>query len=249
VIASWNKKISVLVLLMGAVLLFSFDISADSMNSEIVVPKDELAQESVYPIFDNLESVKSRNIQDSQTFDVGVFGGLAITEPIASTTKYGISLNYHINEVHSLGLLWATNSSGLSKDAEGLRSDFGLDFTRAPYPVYSIMGDYNYKLYYGKLSVTKNGVINTSLYASTSAGVIKYIHKTYPGVAIGVGERFYFSKNFAFKVDLRLFINSAPIPFKSGALRAGIDPIPTYDSFSERISYTTNLEFGVNYLF
>lgn len=244
-IANLVKSFFISIFLVFAVVLFSIESNA----AEVDVPKDELAQESVLPVFDNPLSVKSRNVQDAGAFDIGLFGGLAITEPIANTSKYGVSINYHLSTVHSIGLLWAINSTGLSKDAQGLKTDFGLDFTRAPYPEYSLLGDYNYKLYYGKLSVTKNGVMNTSIYVSGTAGMIKYVHKTYPAIAIGMGERFYFTNNFAFKVDLRFFINNAPIPFKSGALRTGVDPVPNYDSFSERITYTTNLEFGVNYLF
>lgn len=232
-------------LLVLATILWGLCSSAD----EIDVPKDELAQESVYPTFDNTVSVKNRNVQDNETYDVGLFGGLAITEPIANTVKYGISIHYHFSPIHSFGLLLAVNSTGLSKDALGLKSDFGLDFTRVPRPEFSVLSDYNYKLYYGKLSVTKNGVINTSIYTSASAGLIKFTHKSYPALALGVGERFYLTNNFAFKVDFRFFINNAPIPFKTGALREGIDPVPTYDSFAERITYTTNLEVGINYLF
>lgn len=244
-ISNFLKSIFISVFFVILVILFNYQAKAD----EITVPVDELAQESVYPVFDKTESVKSRNIKDIQTFDVGVFYGMAITEPIANTSKFGVSLNYHINEAHALGLSWAMNSTGLSKDADGLKNDFGLDFSRAPYPEYNLMTDYNYKLYYGKLSVTKNGVINTSIYTSAAAGIVKYVHKMYPAIAAGVGERFYLTRNIALKIDLRLFINNAPIPFKAGALRTGIDPVPTYDSFSERISFTTNLEFGLNYLF
>lgn len=249
-ISNLIKSILVSVVLIVTIVFFSIGSNAD----EVDVPVDELAQETVLPIFDSSVSVKNRNIQDTGAIDIGLFGGLAITEPIANTSKYGVSINYHLSTVHSLGLLWALNSTGLSKDAEGLKSDFGLDFTRAPYPQFSFMADYNYKLYYGKLSVTKNGVINTSIYTSGSAGVIKYIHKSYPAIAVGFGERFYLTNNFAFKVDLRFFMNNAPIPFKAGALRvsppaATSDPVPNYDSFDERMTYTTNLEFGVNYLF
>ncbi len=244
-ISNLIKSIFISVLLIATVIFFSITSSATEIN----VPKDELAQESVYPIFDNVTSVKSRNVKDSETFDIGIFGGLAITEPISNTSKFGASLNYHFNQAHSIGLVYAKNSNGLSKDAEGLKSDFGLDFTRAPFPEYSLLADYNYKLFYGKLSVTKNGVINTSIYFSGSGGIIKYIHKSYPAIVIGMGERFYFTNNFALKVDLRFFLNNAPIPFKSGALRSGIDPVPSYDSFEDRLTYTTNLEVGLNYLF
>jgi hypothetical protein len=68
-----------------------------------------------------------------------------------------------------------------------------------------------------------------------------------------VGERFYLTNSLAFKVDLRLFANEAPIPFKAGALRDSgsptPDPIPSYDSFSDRMTLTTELGFGLNYLF
>ena len=244
-IANLTKSILISMILIGTIIVFS----SVSGAAEVNVPKDELAQESVYPVFDNPVSVRNRNVQDSSAFDIGIFGGLAITEPIANTSKFGISLNYHFNEAHMLGLFYAKNSTGLSKDAQGLKDDFGLDFGRAPYPENTIMLDYNYKLYYGKLSVTKSGVINTSIYTSAAAGMIKYVHKSYPAIAFGVGERFYFTNNLALKVDLRIFFNNAPIPFKAGALRTGVDPVPSYDSFAERITYTTNLEVGLNYLF
>ena len=231
------------------VLLTSTEVFAE----DVEVPADELAQESVYPVFDNPVSLKNRNVKDSRTFDVGFFGGLALTEPIYNTTKFGVAANYHFSETHSLGILYAKNSNGLSRDGQGLKDDFGLDFGRAPAPDYSLMGDYNYKLFYGKLSITKHGVMNTSIYTSAAFGMIKYVHKSYPALAVGIGEKFYFTNHLSLKVDLRLYAHQAPIPFKGSALKDGskgpADPIPSYDSFSERLTYTTNLEIGLNYLF
>jgi hypothetical protein len=69
-------------------------------------------------------------------------------------------------------------------------------------------------------------------------------------------DLFYFSKSFSLKVDFRIFAHQAPIPFQSGALRDGsagssfiTDPVPALDSFKERLTYTTNLQIGLNYLF
>lgn len=237
-------------------LLASVSVAA---TTDVEVPVDELAQETVYPVFDNSVSLKNRNIKDAGTFDIGIFGGLALTEPISNTSKAGLVFNYHLNENHSIGLLFAKNSNGLSVDAQGLKKDFGLDFSRAPFMEYSLMADYNFKLYYGKLSLTKEAVMNTSLYLSAALGAVKFVHKTYPALAVGVGERFYFSNHLSLKVDLRFYAHQAPIPFKAGALRDGskptdnpggvADPIPSYGSFSERLTYTTNLEVGLNYLF
>ncbi|OFZ30559.1 MAG: outer membrane beta-barrel domain-containing protein [Bdellovibrionales bacterium RIFCSPHIGHO2_01_FULL_40_29] len=235
--------------------LISFVVSIISMAAiaDVEVPQDELAQETVYPVFDNPVSVKNRNIRDIGTVDVGFFGGLALTEPIYNTSKVGIAMNYHFSETHSLGVMFAKNSTGLSVDAQGLKNDFGLDYTRAPYPEYSMMADYNYKLYYGKLSLTKVAVMNTSIYLSSALGIVKYVHKSYPAIALGVGERFYFTNHLSLKLDLRFYAHQAPIPFLTGALRDGSkgpsDPIPSYDSFQERLTYTTNLELGLNYLF
>ena len=243
-LANLIKSILVSMALIGTIIVFSFESEA----AEINVPQDELAQETVYPVFDNPVSVKNRNVQDSGTFDFGIFGGLAISEPIASTSKLGFALNYHFSNAHSLGLLYAKNSTGLSKDGQTLKDDFGLDFGRAPHPEYTALVDYNYKRYYGKLSLTKNGVINTSIFFSGAAGIIKYVHKAFPVVAFGVGERFYFTDHLSLKVDLRLYLNNAPVPFKAGALRT-TDPVPSYDSFEEKLTYNTNLEVGLNYLF
>lgn len=239
------------------IVLLAFTLSVQTFASdvEVEVPQDELARESVYPVYDNPNSVRNRNVATQGRIDIGVFGGLALTEPIASTTKIGLAANYHLNEYHSLGGFVVMNNSGLSKDAEGLKNDFGLDFSRAPKPQSTLMVDYNYKPYYGKMSFTKDGVINTTIYGSAAAGIVKYEHKSYPAIAIGIGERFYFGKSFSLKTDLRLFAHQAPIPFKANALKDGSQPpfiadaAPSFDSFDERVTYTTNLEIGVNYLF
>ncbi len=222
--------------------------------ADLDVPKDELTQETVYPVFDNPVSVKNRNVQDSGAVDIGVFGGLALTEPISSATKFGADINYHFNHIHSIGVFFAKNTSGLSRDAQGLKDQFGLDFNRAPKLDYTFMADYNYKAFYGKLSLTSNGVINTTIYGSFAGGMVKYVHKSYPALAVGIGERFYFTKSLSLKLDLRFYAHTAPIPFKAGVLRDGsqgtpVDPIPDYGSFEERLTYTTNLEVGLNYLF
>lgn len=235
------------IILMGLSFIFTSHANA---QSDIDVPMDELAQETVYPVFDHLASVKNRNVATEDRFDLGLFGGYALTEPIYSTAKYGVALNYHMNELHSLGVLLTMNSTGLSRDGDALKElkPVGLDFNRAPKPKNTILLDYSYKPYYGKLSVTKDSVINTTIYGTAAVGLISYEHKSFPAVALGLGERFYFTSRFSLKIDLRLFIHQAPIPFKRNALTPS-DAIPSADSFDERISYTTNLEAGLNYLF
>ena len=119
---------------------------------------------------------------------------------------------------------------------------------RAPKPKMSIFGDYNYKPFYGKLSITKNAVINTTIYGSLGLGMVQFDHKSFPGISLGVGERFYFNSHFSIKADFRLFMHNAPIPFKGNVLGPS-NPAPSYSDFDERLTFTSNLELGLNYLF
>lgn len=242
-------------IILGSVLVLvsQWAIAADPID----VPVEELAQESVYPVFDKPTSVKSRNVVTEGKVDFGVFYGLALTEPIYSVNKFGLNINYHLSEDNSLGILYSKNSTGLSTYAKALEEQYSLDFTRAPYPTDTLMLDWNIKAFYGKMSFTKQGVINTTLYGSLASGMVKYIHKSYPAIAVGLGTRFYFTNSFSLKADLRLYAHQAPIPFMTdtdpssntnASLKKG-DRVPEYSAFDERITYTTNLDVGFNFLF
>lgn len=229
-------------------LLLASNILWAQSESEVEVPVDELAKESVYPVFDRPMSVKNRNVGTAKRFDMGIFGGLALTEPIFNTMKFGLAGNYHLSEDHSLGLILTINNAGLSRDAQEIKNTFNLDFNRAPKPKMSVFADYNYKPFYGKLSITKNAVINTTIYGSLGLGMVQFDHKSYPGLSLGVGERFYFNSNLSIKTDFRLFMHNAPIPFKGNVLGPS-DPVPSSSDFDERLTFTSNLEIGLNYLF
>lgn len=236
----------------GLVLLFAIPSLFAAESYEI--PQDELAQESVYPIFERPISVKSRNVVTEKRFDLGVFNGMALTEPIHNVSKLGLNVNYHFSEDYSLGVLYAKNSTGFTNYAKSLEETYNLDFDRSPYPTDTIMADWNIKAYYGKMSLTKNSVMNTTLYGSLAGGVVKYIHKTYPAVAVGLGTRFYFTNRLSLKADLRLYMHNAPIPFygrKEGSTTSlkKEDQAPSYSDFKERVTYTTNLDLGLNWLF
>lgn len=236
-------------------LAISFAISqVAKANESYEIPKDELAQESVYPVFDKPYSVKSRNVVTEKKIDLGVFYGMALTEPIHNVSKLGLNVNYHMSEDYSLGLLYAKNSTGFTSYAKNLEDTYDLDFKRSPYPTDTLMLDWNIKAYYGKMSLTKETVMNTTLYGSLAGGIVKYIHKSYPAIAAGLGTRFYFTNQFSLKADLRLYAHSAPIPFygqKPGSSKSLkiADQAPDYSDFRERLTYTTNLDIGLNWLF
>lgn len=232
------------------IVMAAFLLHKAAFAAEVIqLPPEELAQESVLPVFDNSVSVRNRTVVTDKKIDMNLFYGFAMTEPIADVSKLGVSAYYNWSEEHAIGLLFAKNFSGLSSYADQLgKSPYNLDFNRAPKPDMTIMADYNIKAFYGKMSLTKSLVLNTLLYGSLSGGAVKYENKTYPAIAIGFGQKFFFNKNWALRADLRLYANQAPIPFKKNALKP-TDPVPDKSTFDERVTYTTNLDIGLSYLF
>lgn len=241
--------------------LAAFLLQKVAFAAEVVeLPTEELAQESVYPVFDKPVSVKNRNVTTAGRFEVGGYYGNALTEPIFNVSKFGFAGYYHLSEEHAFGLFFETNASGLSKYGEQLKSVPGattgttieLDFSRAPAPQSTIMGDYNFKAFYGKMSLSKNLVFNLSTFGTLSAGLVKYQNKAYPGIAFGMGQKYYLTRQFSLRWDLRMFANSAPVPFYKAQGGYSLDPgsvAPPHDQFSDRITYTTNMNVGLAYMF
>lgn len=240
----FKNGLKAVLIMVAALLLHKTAFAAEKLD----LPTDELAQESVLPIFDKPVSVKNRTIVTEKRFEADVFYGYAMTEAIANVSKLGLGVYYNTSESSAWGLLLAKNFSGLSTYANQLDSQYNLKFDRAPAPELTAMLDYNLKAFYGKMSVTKSWVLNTILYGSASGGVIKYVHKTYPAVALGIGQKFYFSKNWSLRADFRIYANQAPVPFLPNRMKQG-DPVPTYDQFEDKFTTSTNLDVGLSYLF
>lgn len=227
-----------------------------SFASEYVeVPIEELAKESVLPVFDQTVAVKSRNIKTQEKIDIGLFYGMAMTEPIQNVSKLGMSAYYHLDENQAIGAFLTMNSSGLSTYANQLKevkgadgSTIKLDLTRAPIQKSALMLDYNVKAYYGKMSLSKNTVFNLSLYGTGAIGLVQFSHKSFPAIALGLGQKFYFSKNFSFRFDMRLYAHNAPIPFLADHTRVE-QPAAPHSDYKDRLTLTTNLDAGISYLF
>jgi outer membrane beta-barrel protein len=215
---------------------------------DLELPQEELAKESVLPVFDRIEMVKSRKIKTSGKWEFAGNFSWMMSEPIFNTSRAGVSLYKHISEETAWGGQFFFYSSELSEYSQQLKKQFDLQYSRAPKPEYGMFFDYNAKLFYGKMSITKNTTMNTHLLGLLSAGMTKYENKMYPGMTAGIGYKFYFSPHFSLKTDLRLFIHQAPIPFKRGAMLS-TDPVPEKGSFKERIHYTNLLDVSLNWLF
>ncbi len=215
---------------------------------DLELPPEELAKETVLPVFDRVEMVRVRKVKTSGKWEFAGNYSWMMSEPIFDTSRLGVSIYKHFDEETAWGAQFYSYSTGLSDYSKQLNKQYKLDYNRAPKPEFGAFLDYNMKLFYGKMSISKNSTMNTHLLGLASIGMTKYENDMYPGATVGVGYKFYFTPTFSLRTDLRLFVHQAPIPFKRGAILR-TDPVPNKGSFKERIHYTNLLDIGLNWLF
>lgn len=235
----------ILFVILPAILLFS------SARAEVVeVPQEELALESVLPKFDRPDSVRNRNIVTEKKIELGVYLGWNTLEPIRSQNKYGFNLGYHWSETSAFVLNYAKWASGLNTQYTNdlSASPNNLDFERSPAINYSVFGHYEWKVFYGKISVTKQGVVNLSTYPILGLGMTAYEHKNYYGFDGGIGQKFYFSKNSALRADFKLQYSQYPSPFLKGRMQKS-QPTPTGSDFKDKWGLGTIIDIGYSFLF
>jgi outer membrane beta-barrel protein len=238
---SWGAKIVIGLSLMSGL--------ASAQGEVIRFPEDELALESVLPKFDHPVSVKNRNVVTADRFEVGLYFGFNVLEPILNTAKYGLNAIYHWNEDRAFSLHYAGWADGLnSQYTNGLEKQ-GLDFNRSPQLKYSLYAFQEWKAFYGKISLTKQNVMNTHLIPLLGLGMTAYEHKNYPGIAGGVAQKFYFTRDFALRFDFKLQYSQYPSPFLGGRMAKNGPNAPLPTEFKDKWTFSNHLELGVTYLF
>lgn len=230
---------------------FSSFTSAFAAETEVIkFDEDELSQETVLPKFDRPDVVKSRNVVTAKKIEFAPFLGFVTTEPIYGQSKLGFNLAYHWNEDSDVSINFAKYLGGLnSQYTDSLGGiPYYLDFNRAPRQDYAVFANYEFKAYYGKISFTKQGVMNLSTYFLGGAGMIAYEHKNYPGLDFGVGQKFYFSKTLALRFDLKFQYAQGPSPFLLGKMKTS-ETKPGPGDFSEKWALNNLIDIGMSFLF
>ena len=240
------KKILFLFLLVPSVAL------AEGEPEVIEFDEEELATETVLPIFDNSVSVRNRNIEKAGRFEIGINSGLTLAEAFYDQLNYGGHITYHLSESHAISgsiLMW---NQGLSNYGEQLQNGEGLDgitfdASRAPAPEQWLSLNYHYSAYYGKMSVSKQSVVNTTLFGTVGLGMINNGDSQLPALNVGVGQNFYLTKNFALRWDLLLLMFQGPDPTTVQPLLTGGEEL-SGDSFDEELYTNPLIQVGISYM-
>jgi outer membrane beta-barrel protein len=221
---------------------------------KMAFPEDELARESVLPVFDVPNSVRHRNVVVAGKFEVGGFLGSVSDEAIFNQTQYGFLGTYHLNEVHGLNISYGLMGSGVGSYATTLKNSTsitnGPELAKTFGPKSYFLASYQFTGFYGKLSILKNLVVNTHIYGLAGLGTVMYDGMNSLALDFGLGQRFYILKNLALRFDLKMVRFTGPNPIvnksKNVDLAAGKMKIGDFESTNYLLTHITG---GLVFLF
>jgi len=204
-------------------ILFLFVLALSSWSAfaeEIEVPEEELARETTLPVFDKRRIVLNRSVVTKEKFEFGAGAGLQMNEPYYSSLMFNAQGTYNFTETSALNVMGLSWNNGLSSYGSQLQAGSGtkgqtgyvqpFDASKVPHPLWGIFGNYQFTAYYGKISVSKLGVMNLNLFGLLGLGYINMNSVNTFGLNVGAGQNFYFTKNFALRFDLRYLIFQGP---------------------------------------
>ncbi len=238
--------------------IFCLLCAVNSYGAVIEFPDYELAPESVLPLFDKAVSVRDRRIVSRGRIEMGIFSGFSLLESFYSQYSVGVSSSYHFNEINALHASFFYWIPGLTEQAHSLRERHNIFLEKAPSPESYLTLEYQHSSFYGKMSISKNYVINTHIYGLLGGGVQLTGEATYPTFNFGLGQKLYFSKLLALRVDLRGVLYSGPNPLKGPAFggesnkrrppHRGSSNLSSED-FESQLIFSTLLSVGMVYRF
>lgn len=230
---------------------FALNVSTASAVT-IEFPEEELAKESVLPVFEGgTVAVKSRRVVTKKKMELGLMGGMIFNEPFFSPLAYGIHAGYHFNEFHSLKLNAFLRNEDISSDARQADTDLGnakINFNVVPVPAYLVTLDYQLTPYYGKISLTKDFVMNLALYVYGGAGVTDLGGGEVTWIAdLGVGQNLFFTPKFGLRLDMKFLLYEGLNVTSSNLTSTAVAPVDP-GSFDTQFNVSPSVMFGIVYL-
>jgi outer membrane beta-barrel protein len=217
----------------------------------IEFPEEELATETVLPVFENQRGVLNRNVITEGRFELGGGAGLALNEPFYNPLNLHLQATYHFSELHAVNFYGFFFMSGLSQYGEQLKTADNLgnpfDAGEAPAPQSLLLANYQVQAFYGKISLAKKSVMNLALVGLVGAGMMGYDSGgQVPALNAGFAQKFYFSKSIALRFDFRLVAFQGPDPTSQDLIPGGDAPDP--GDFNDELFFNTYLSAGLVFL-
>lgn len=209
-----------------------------AVAAPIELPDEELARDSVLPVFEKTTAVLNRNVETKKRLQLGVGGGMEINEPFYSDLTYGLMGAYHFDNIHGVNVQFQMWNEGLSSYGKQLLSEEGHDASKASHPKWAVMGNYEFVAYYGKISLTKKAVMNLNLFGNAGLMFMNLDDRSTVGLNLGIGQTFFINKHMGIRVDLKMVIYQGP---NAATVDFGSNPNPAKNDFKEDLHINNQL--------
>lgn len=227
-----------------ALLAVLFCCAPATFADDIEFPDEELARETTLPVFEKRRAVLNRSVLTEGRLELGAGFGLEMNEPYYNDYMFQLTGTYNINETSAInvqGLMWMDGLSNYGEQLKVGRTSPTVvppfDASKAPHPKWGLFGNYEFIAYYGKISLTKQAVMNLNLFGIAGLGYINMDTANAVALNLGVGQNFFFTKRFGLRADLRWLIFQGP-----NATTVNLGPNtqpPPASSFGNRIYYNS----------
>lgn len=234
--------------------LYIFLSCGISFAETIEFDDEELASESVLPVFDKTIAVKNRKIKTAGRFEVGAGAGLNLIEALYNKMEINVNATFHFSEIHALNVfahILQTDLSNMGTDLQagkGLDAGQTFDASRAPAVSSILLANYQHNAYYGKISLSKQNVMNVAVYGILGAGLVQFEDSTNVAFNVGFGQKFYFTPSFALRFDMQLTMYQGPDATSKFPLSAGGEKLGS-DDFDQTTFFRSFLTAGAVFLF
>ena len=218
-------------------------------GKEIRFPDEELAPESVFPVFENnKQATMNRRVQLKNKLGIsGSFLG-RMDEPFLHPVTFSGAVEFFFNETHGVRIssfyFWPGLSSiGLSVISQTKDFDPG----KVHYPHFGFFFSYALTPFYGKISLATNAVVNLnlSMYFGLGALALDYdvqyssdMRWAYSAL-MELNQKVFIGRRFYFHGSLSFLIYHAPNPIwcRGGPGYTGNDSCNLYVNRRDVLSY------------
>jgi outer membrane beta-barrel protein len=186
--------------------------------------------------------VQNRTYSKERKIELGVFGGVDLTDPFLNVNNLGFSLGYHFSEyIEARALYWKYFSSYSSALNTFNSTKGGVVNYNEPQSYYG--GEAVGSLLYGKLSVIGKSIIYFDLHVLGGMGLTSTENGTYITPHLGLGQQVYVAKNVSLSLDYRLMFYHEEIKERTVTNHIG-EVVGTRNNFSNVITFGANFMFG-----
>ncbi len=216
---------------------------------EIRFPEEELAAESVLPIFpDNNKVTMNRNVKLKYKMSMMSSIDYRADDPFYSRLAFTGDVGFFLSEAHGLSLLGMYFFQGVSSIGEFFSKpntelqNISFHATEVPHPRYAFLLNYNWIPFYGKLSLLKNVVMNYNISLHLGGGTVALVQDRNPGpyesydlsqlyfapiLITGINQKIFIGKRFYIHGWLRFFFYYGPNPVwcRIGAVSLPVDKV------------------------